>query len=89
MYIPVLGCGCHPQTAADGISGHWTTWAMHLVNGVSCWHHPIPKVGNPDVHTSLGLRLSPSDGSRRYQWTLDHVGHAPGEWCELLASSDS
>ena len=23
--VPVLGCGCHPQTAADGIGGHWTT----------------------------------------------------------------
>ena len=62
MYIPVLGCGCHPQTTADGIGGHWTTWAMHLVNGVSCWHHAIPKVGNLDVHTGLGLRLSPSGG---------------------------
>ena len=49
MYIPVLGCGCHPQTVADGIGGHWTTWAKHLVNGVSCWHHAIHKVSNPDV----------------------------------------
>ena len=80
---------CCPQTAADGIGGHWTTWAMHLVNGGSCWHQAIPKVGNPDVHSGLGLWLSPSDGSGRYRWTLDHVGHAPGEWWELLASGDS
>ena len=40
---------CCPQTAADDISGHWSTWAMHPVNVVSCWHHPIPKVCNPNV----------------------------------------
>ena len=33
--------------------------------------------------------LLPSDGGGRYRWTLDHVGHVPGELCELLASCDS
>ena len=60
---------CCPQTAADGIGGHWTTWAKHLVNGVSCWHHPIPKVSNPDVPV-LGCGCHP-------QTVADGIG---GHW---------
>ena len=63
---------CCPHTAADGIGGHWTIWAMHLVNGVSCWHHPIPKVSNPDVPV-LGCGCHP---------------RAAGAWSIVHGSSD-
>ena len=64
---------CCPQPAADGIGGHWTTWAMHLVNCVSCWHHPIPKVGNQDVPV-LGCGCHP-------QTVADGIG---GHWTKWV-----
>ena len=53
-----------------------------LLPSDGCYGVLLPSDGDYGV-------LLPSDGGGRYRWTLDHVGHAPGERCELLASGDS
>ena len=71
---------------SDGGGQYWRT-LDHVVNGVRCWHHPIPKVGNPDVPV-LGCGCHPRAGGvwSIVQGSSDLVTLGKSCYCRQMAS---